>query len=251
MSARGLAVRNGAGAGKETEMVAIRKSEERGFADHGWLQSRHSFSFAGYHDPRHMGFRSLRVINEDRVGPGAGFPPHPHQDMEILSYVVDGALEHRDSMGNGSVIRPGDVQRMSAGTGVTHSEYNPSKTDGVHFLQIWVLPDAAGHPPGYEQRRFDLAEGAGRLQLVASRDGRDGSVSVHQDVNLYRGLLDEGAALNFSADPARHYWLQVIDGELSVGDQWLAAGDAAAQSGGSDLRLVAKTKAHVLLFDLA
>src|SRR5713101_4242056 len=171
-------------------MMRIRKANERGHANHGWLDTYHTFSFADYHDPEYMGFRSLRVINEDRVAPGQGFGTHPHRDMEIITYILEGSLEHKDSMGNGSVIRPGDVQRMSAGTGVTHSEYNPSKTETLHLLQIWILPDRRGHTPGYEQKEIGGAEKRGQLRLIASPDGRDGSVSIHQDARLYAGIVN-------------------------------------------------------------
>src|SRR4051812_31725287 len=226
-------------------MNALRKSSERGFADHGWLKSFHTFSFAGYHDPRQMGYGPLRVINEDRVAPGQGFGKHPHRDMEIISYVLDGELEHKDSIGTGSVIRPGDVQRMSAGTGVRHSEFNASRTEPVHFLQIWILPDRPGHAPGYEQKAFSEADrqgrlrlGApphradrqGRLRLVASPDGRDGSVTLHQDVALYVGLLDEGQQAKLELAAGRHAWVHVARGAATVNGQRLGEGDGAALS---------------------
>src|SRR5207247_2933582 len=197
-------------------MIAVRPSAERGRSELGWLSSRHTFSFADYLDPRHMGFRSLRVINEDRVQPGAGFPTHGHRDMEIVTYVVAGALEHKDSLGTGSVIRPGEVQRMTAGTGVTHSEYNPSRIEPVHFLQIWLLPERQGLTPGYEQQAFSAAEMQGRLRLVASRDGRDGSVTVHQDARILAARLAPGDELVHSLAPSRHAWVQVVRGALAL-----------------------------------
>jgi len=233
-------------------MITIRRSEERGGGRHGWLDTRHTFSFADYHDPRHMGFRSLRVINEDRVESAAGFPTHPHRDMEILTYVLEGALEHRDSMGNGSVIRPGDVQRMSAGTGVTHSERNPSKTDPVHLLQIWILPERQGLPPGYEQKAFPESEKRGRLRLVASRDGRDGSVTIHQDVDLYAAILARGETVRHALRPGRHAWVQVAAGEVTLNGEWLEAGDGAAVSDEQTIEIASEERgAEVLLFDLA
>src|SRR5580692_3546414 len=211
-------------------MNAIRRSSERGLADHGWLKSFHTFSFADYYDAKHMGFGPLRVINEDRVQPGAGFGTHGHRDMEIISYVLEGELAHQDSMGNGSVIRPGDVQRMSAGTGVRHSEFNESRTEAVHFLQIWIVPDRRGHAPGYEQKTFPEAERHGRLRLVASRDGRDGSVTLHQDVALYAGVLDEGQRAELALAPGRHSWVHVARGAVTVNGQRLGEGDGAAVS---------------------
>ena len=232
-------------------MMQLRKSEERGHARHGWLDSRHTFSFADYYDPRFMGFRTLRVINEDRVEPGRGFGTHPHSDMEIVSYVIEGALEHKDSMGNGSVIRPGDVQRMSAGTGVTHSEFNPSSVERVHFLQIWILPERNGLPPSYEQRAFPPSGRRGSLRLVASRDGRDGSVTVHQDVDLYATLLSPGAAVELALRPNLHAWVQVVRGDVDVNGASLVAGDGAAVSDERSVRVRAGDDAELLLFDLA
>ena len=232
-------------------MIQLRKSSERGHARHGWLESRHTFSFADYHDPRHMGFRALRVINEDRVEPGQGFGTHGHRDMEIVTYVLSGALEHRDSLGNGSVIRPGDVQRMSAGTGIEHSEYNASKTERVHFLQIWILPEQPRLEPGYEQTHFDAAELRGRLRLVGSRDGRDGSVRIHQDASLHAGLAGPGEALELALRPGRHAWVQVARGRLALGDLELSAGDGAALSDERALRLLAREPSEVLVFDVA
>ena len=235
-------------------MLTLRPAAERGVASFGWLESRHTFSFGHYYDPAHMGFRALRVLNDDRVTPGAGFPTHSHRDAEIISYVLDGALEHRDSMGNGSVIRPGEVQRMSAGRGVSHSEFNASKTDGLRFLQIWFIPAERGIEPGYEQRRFPTDERAGALRLVASPDGRDGSVKVHTDVALYSTLLGEGEAVAHELAAGRHAWVQVARGEveLRVGDEVvdLREGDGAALSEEPALRLVGKGDAEVLVFDL-
>jgi redox-sensitive bicupin YhaK (pirin superfamily) len=232
-------------------MITVRPSRERGHAQHGWLDSRHTFSFADYHDPRHMGFRALRVINEDRVSPGQGFGTHPHRDMEIISYVLEGGLEHKDSLGTGSVIRPGDVQRMSAGTGVLHSEFNASSTAPVHFLQIWIVPEARGLSPSYEQKSFAPEERANRLRLVAGRDGREGALTVHQDVSLYAGLLDAGTTLTHPLGPGRHAWVQVARGAVDLGGRPLAAGDGAALSDEPGLSLRATEPAELLVFDLA
>jgi len=232
-------------------MITVRPSAERGRSELGWLSSRHTFSFADYLDPRHMGFRSLRVINEDRVQPGAGFPTHGHRDMEIVTYVVAGALEHKDSLGTGSVIRPGDVQRMTAGTGVTHSEYNPSRSEPVHFLQIWILPERQGLPPGYEQRAFPPAEMQGRLRLVAARDGREGSVTLHQDARLFAARLAAGDEILHRAAPGRHAWVQVVRGSLVLNGTGMVQGDGAAASGEAQLDIRAREPAEVLLFDLA
>jgi redox-sensitive bicupin YhaK (pirin superfamily) len=232
-------------------MLTIRRADDRGHADHGWLRSHHSFSFADYYDPRYMGFRSLRVINEDRVAPGQGFGTHPHRDMEILSYVLEGALEHRDSMKNGSVIRPGDVQRMSAGTGVTHSEFNGSKTDLVHFLQIWIVPKERGIAPGYEQKTFSREEKQGRLRLVASPDGEGGSVTIHADAKLYAGLFDRGQRATHAIPAGRHAWIQVARGAITVNGQALAAGDGAALSDEASVEIEGVEPSEVLLFDLA
>jgi quercetin 2,3-dioxygenase len=231
-------------------MIRIRRAEDRGHAQHGWLDSQHTFSFADYYDPAQMGFRALRVINEDRVQPGAGFGTHPHKDMEILSYVLEGGLAHKDSLGTGSTIRPGDVQRMSAGTGVTHSEFNASSTDPVHFFQIWLLPERKGITPSYEQRHFDPSQRQGRLQLVASQDGRDGSLTVHQDVSVYDGLLESGERADFSLAPGRHAWVQVTRGTVTLNGETLKAGDGAAVSEESKLRLEGGQGGEVLLFDL-
>ena len=228
----------------------IRRSEERGSANLGWLDSRHSFSFGGYFDPRHMGFGPLRVINEDRVAPGGGFPTHPHRDMEIISYVLDGALEHKDSTGEHSVIRPGDVQRMSAGTGVRHSEFNASETEPVHFLQIWILPERNGQTPSYEEKAFDAAETRGRLRLIGSRDGRAGSVTIHQDVDLYATRLTGGENLTHKLAKGRLAWVQLIDGELEINGDSLRAGDGLAVEGADELRLASPSGAHALVFDM-
>lgn len=232
-------------------MKQLRRSNERGLGDHGWLHSRHTFSFAGYYDPEHMGFRSLRVINEDQVEPGRGFGTHPHRDMEIISYVLDGALEHADSMGTGSVIRPGDVQRMSAGTGVRHSEYNHSKSDSVHFLQIWIEPESRGIEPSYEQKNYPKGEKQGKLRLVGSRDGRDGSVVIHQDVNLYASALDGDDLVTYEVPEGRYTWLHVAKGSLQVNGETLNAGDAIATDNQEDLVLSEGENAEVLIFDLA
>jgi redox-sensitive bicupin YhaK (pirin superfamily) len=232
-------------------MRTLRRSKERGHAQHGWLDSWHTFSFADYYDPKHMGFRALRVINEDRVAPGTGFGTHGHRDMEILTYVLDGALAHRDSMGNGSTIRPGDVQRMSAGTGVRHSEMNASQVDPVHLLQIWIEPERTGIAPGYEEKNFSEAERRGRLRLIASRDGREGSVSLHQDASVYAALLEAGEGAEHALAPGRHAWLHVARGEVESQGVTLGAGDALAISDEHSIDLRAKGSAEVLLFDLA
>jgi len=232
-------------------MITIRKGADRGYADHGWLRSFHTFSFAGYQDPRHMGFGALRVINEDRVQPGAGFGTHGHRDMEIISYVLDGALEHKDSMGHGSVIRPGDVQRMSAGRGVMHSEFNPSDRELVHFLQIWIEPNVRGIEPGYEERRFAAAEKRGRLKLIASPDGRDGSVTIHQDALVYAALLDGAERTTHRLAAGRRAYVHVARGSVSVSGQPLEAGDALKATDTAELVLESGKQAEVLLFDLA
>ena len=232
-------------------MITLRPSAERGHARHGWLDSRHTFSFADYYDPAHMGFRALRVINEDRVAPGAGFGRHSHRDMEILSYVLGGALEHRDSMGTGAVIRPGDVQRMTAGTGVTHSEYNASRTDPVHFLQIWLQPSRHGIAPGYEQKTFPAEAKAGRLRLVASPDGADGSLTIHTDARVFAGVFDAGQAAEHVLAPGRHAWVHVVRGSARVSGAALAAGDAAALSEERTIRIEGIDASEVLVFDLA
>ena len=232
-------------------MITVRRSEDRGHAEHGWLESYHTFSFAGYHDPRFMGFRQLRVINEDRVQPGRGFGTHGHQDMEIVSYVLEGGLAHRDSLGNGSTIRPGDVQRMTAGTGVTHSEFNDSKTELVHFLQIWIQPSRNRLAPSYEERAFPAATRRNQWRLVVSPDGRYGSVSIHQDASLYATLLEPGATLSHALAPDRHAWLQIARGALTVNGTVLAEGDGAAVSGEAKVDVRAESAAEALLFDLA
>jgi redox-sensitive bicupin YhaK (pirin superfamily) len=231
-------------------MLEIRRSADRGRADHGWLKSFHTFSFADYYDPEWMGYGPLRVINDDRVAPGEGFGKHGHRDMEILTYILAGALEHRDSMGNGSVIRPGDVQRMSAGTGVTHSEFNPSATEEVHFLQIWLLPEALRLPPGYEQKHFTAADKRGRLRLIAAHDAADGAVVIHQQARVYAGLLDGAERTEFRVAEGRRAWLQIARGALSVDDVRLAAGDGARTPGPAQLTLHGGADAEVLVFDL-
>lgn len=231
-------------------MITIRRSADRGHADHGWLDTHHTFSFAGYYDPRHMGFRNLRVINEDRVKPGVGFPTHPHQNMEIISYVLEGELAHSDSMGNGSVIRPGEVQRMSAGTGITHSEFNNSKTDPLHFFQIWILPEREGITPSYEQKFFPDEEKRGNLRLVASRDGEAGSVTINQDARLYATLLEADGEIVHHLPAGHHAWVQVARGKVLVNGHVLEAGDGAAVSDEDLLRLTGKEKSELLLFEL-
>jgi quercetin 2,3-dioxygenase len=232
-------------------MIAVRPAAERGHADHGWLDTRHTFSFASYQDPTHMGFRSLRVINEDRVKPGEGFGTHAHRDMEILTWVLDGALGHKDSMGNGSIIRPGDLQRMSAGTGVTHSEFNASRDEAVHFLQIWLLPSDRGLPPGYEQKRFPQAERRGRLRLIAAGDGRDGAVTIHQDADLWTALLEPNESVRHALAPGRSAWIHVARGGVSLNGSTLGAGDGAAVSDEAVLEIAGAAGAEVLLFDLS
>jgi len=232
-------------------MLQIRKSQERGLGDHGWLKSRHSFSFAGYFDPNFMGFRSLRVINEDHVAPGRGFGKHPHRDMEIISYVVEGALEHADSMGNGSIVKPGDIQRMTAGTGVMHSEYNHSKKEPVHFLQIWIEPNQARLEPGYEQKTFTQEQKQDGWVLFASKDGREGSILIHQDVDLYGTILKQGEERTFIPAQERYTWIQVIKGSVELNGERLEAGDAAYTKESEALSISAKQTAELLLFDLS
>ena len=232
-------------------MMTIRPAGDRGRAQHGWLDSHHTFSFADYHDEAHMGFRALRVINEDRVGPAQGFGTHPHRDMEIISYVLEGGIEHKDSMGTGSVIRPGDVQRMSAGTGVRHSEYNASKSDPVHFLQIWIMPAERGITPSYEQKAFPAEEKRGRLRVVASPDGRDGSVTVHSDAVLHAGLFDKGESAELPLREGRHAWVHVARGKVRINGKELAAGDGAAVSEQASVKVEGVEGGEVLVFDLA
>ena len=234
-------------------MITVRKADERGHFDHGWLDTRHTFSFADYHDEAHMGFRALRVVNEDRVQPGEGFPTHGHRDMEILSYVLEGALAHRDSTGGQGVLRPGEVQRMSAGTGVRHSEFNGSKDEPVHFLQIWILPDRAGHAPSYEQKPFPDEEKRRRLRLVASPGGEDGALRIHADARVYATILADGESARHALAPGRHAWVQVARGELSVNGRTLRAGDGAAVSDERELVLAGRgaAEAEALLFDLS
>jgi redox-sensitive bicupin YhaK (pirin superfamily) len=231
-------------------MIQVRKSGDRGKVNMGWLDSRHTFSFGHYFDPDHMGFGNLRVINEDRVQPGKGFGTHGHQDMEIISYVIDGGLEHRDSMGNGSVIRPGDVQRMTAGTGVQHSEFNHSDDDLVHFLQIWILPEEKGLEPGYEEKHFEREDKLDRLRLVGSRDGRDGSVKIHQDVDLYASVPGAGTTLTHRFSDGRHGWLQVVRGSVSFNGITLDAGDGAAITEVGAASIEATSDTEILLFDM-
>lgn len=232
-------------------MLTVRKSQDRGYADHGWLHSYHSFSFAGYYDPEHMGFGNLRVINEDRIAPGMGFGTHGHRDMEIISYVLSGELAHKDSMGNVKGIPPGDVQRMSAGTGVQHSEFNHAEGQTTHFLQIWLLPDAQGVAPGYEQKTFADAEKRGRLRRVASPDGAEGSVRVNADATLYAGLLDGSESASLVLDPARKAYVHLVRGSLKANGQALSAGDAALIEQETALALTEGHDAEVLVFDLA
>lgn len=231
-------------------MKQIRRSHERGAAEHGWLSSKHTFSFANYYDPKFMGFGPLRVINEDRVKGGTGFGTHGHKDMEIISYVLNGALEHKDSIGTGSVIKPGELQRMTAGSGIHHSEYNHSKDDTVHFLQIWIEPAKKGLKPGYEQIAFDDAEKRGKLRLIGSTDGRDGSVTIHQDVDLYAGLFDGDERTSFELRDGRGAWVQVTRGTIVVDGETLTAGDAIALTDISDIIIEQGEEAEILLFDL-
>jgi redox-sensitive bicupin YhaK (pirin superfamily) len=232
-------------------MISVRKADERGHFDFGWLDTYHTFSFGDYYDPRFMGFRALRVINEDRVQPGHGFPKHGHRDMEIITYVLQGELAHQDSMGNGSVIRPGEVQRMSAGTGVRHSEQNHSPADPVHLLQIWIMPAEQGGAPGYEQKFFTAEERRGQLRLIAAPDGEAGSVNVQQDARLYATLLEPGEQVNYELPAGRHAWVQVARGAVELNGQQLEPGDGAAVSNETSLTISARTPAEVLLFDLA
>ena len=232
-------------------MKALRRSNERGGGKHGWLDTRHTFSFADYYDPAHMGFRSLRVINEDHVEPARGFGAHPHRDMEILTWVVSGEVQHADSMGNRAVVRPGEIQRMTAGTGVTHSEMNPSPSEDLHLLQIWIEPERRGLAPGYEQKAFADVDRKGRLLLIASPDGRDDSVRIHQDVSLHTALLAPGERIEHEIAPGRHAWLQLIHGSVLASGEKLAAGDGLALSNERKLEIQATEPAEMLLFDLA
>lgn len=230
--------------------MQIRKSEERGHMNHGWLNAKHSFSFGGYYDDRHLGYRDLRVINEDEVAPGEGFPMHPHKSMEILTYILDGKLEHKDSMGNHGIIGPGEVQYMSAGSGVVHSEFNGSTDKLVHLLQIWILPEAQGGKPNYGQKNFKREGKINRFQTIASRDGRDDSIQIRQDATIYASILESGKSLSFKSDPKRHYWVQVARGELKLNDTELKQGDGVALDGVNALEFTTKSGSEFLLFDL-
>lgn len=232
-------------------MIQIRRADERGFADHGWLKARHTFSFASYHDPDFMGFRSLRVMNEDRIDPGMGFGTHPHRDMEIVTYVLEGALEHKDSMGNGEVLRPGEFQRMSAGTGITHSEFNPSDTEPTHLYQIWLLPERKGIEPSYEQKRFDDGGMTNTLRLVASPDAEHGSLAISQDARIFLAKIEKDVTVQHELTPGRHAWLQVLRGAISLNDAAFDTSDAAAVSEETNLNINATTDAEIMLFDLA
>ncbi|MEL6898650.1 MAG: pirin family protein [Planctomycetota bacterium] len=232
-------------------MIVVRKAQDRGYADHGWLKSYHTFSFADYRDPDHMGFRSLRVMNEDRVAPGKGFGTHGHTNMEIVSYVLDGELEHKDSMGNGEVLTPGEFQRISAGTGITHSEFNPSSNNPVHFYQIWLIPSQRDIEPSYEQKRFADDQLSGQLRLVASPDGSDGSLTIRSDARVYLSNLATGDTVNQAIDFGRSIWLQVLRGEVQAGEIELATGDAAAINDEESIAIAATSNAEIMLFDLA
>jgi quercetin 2,3-dioxygenase len=235
----------------QTLMPIVRKSTDRGHVQIDWLDSYHTFSFGRYQDPSHMGFRSLRVINDDIVNPAGGFATHGHQDMEIITYVLSGALEHQDSLGTGAVIYPGEVQRMTAGTGINHSEFNHSTTEPVHLLQIWILPDTLNLTPSYEQKAFPTAEKQGKLRLVAAKDGRNGAVTIHQDADMYVGLLDADDRISYQVKPDRYIWLHVAQGEVAVNGQLLTAGDAIAYTDGHLLELSSHSSGEILLFDLA
>jgi quercetin 2,3-dioxygenase len=232
-------------------MLTLRTSQDRGYADHGWLKSYHSFSFAGYYDAQHMGWGNLRVINEDRIAPGTGFGTHSHKDMEIISYVLSGSIGHKDSIGNGASIPPGDVQRMSAGKGIQHSEFNHAPQDETHFLQIWIEPNVRGIAPGYEQKTFAESDKRGKLRLVASHDGAQGSVTIHADAKMYAGLFDGAQSATLPLDPARKAYVHVVRGALTVNGQPLATGDAAKLEGESVLAISQGTNAEVIVFDLA
>lgn len=232
-------------------MLTIRKSEERGLADHGWLKSRHTFSFAGYYDPKHMGFRNLRVVNEDRIAGGTGFDSHPHKDMEIISYVVKGALEHQDSMGTNAIIHPGEVQRMSAASGVVHSEYNAQKNEETHFFQIWITPNTTGGTPGYGQKSFDDDLNTKKLVLVVSNDARDGSIGIKQDADMYISRLKKDDQLEFGVRANRGVWVQVVKGQIELNGQRLKTGDAACSETAQELKFSASEDAELILFDIA
>jgi redox-sensitive bicupin YhaK (pirin superfamily) len=232
-------------------MITRRPAEARGHADFGWLKTWHTFSFGQYHDPAHMGFRSLRVINDDIVAPGEGFGMHGHRDMEIVTWVLDGALEHRDSLGTGSVLRPGDIQRMTAGRGIRHSEFNPSQDEPLRLLQIWILPEREGLEPGYEETHVPAAERRNRLRLIVDPAGRDGALRIHQDARIHAALLDAGETVSHALAPGRHAWVQVGDGDVTLDGVDLARGDGAAVSEQTSLEITARTPAEVLLFDLA
>jgi redox-sensitive bicupin YhaK (pirin superfamily) len=231
-------------------MIEIRRGSERGHANHGWLDTYHTFSFDTYYDPKHVHFRHLRVINEDRVAPGKGFPTHPHRDMEIITYVLEGAIEHKDSMGTGSVIRPGEIQHMSAGTGVTHSEFNPSKTELLHLLQIWIMPETKGIRPSYDQQGTDLAKHPGELRLIASKTGDGGSVKINQDTNLYASILKSGQTVRHALPSNRYAWLQVARGKIQLNAVDLEAGDGAAVTAETNLEIQSQANSEILLFDL-
>lgn len=232
-------------------MLALRPAHERGHVDHGWLKTYHTFSFSAYHDPRYMRFRSLRVMNEDFVAPGRGFGAHPHDNMEIVTYVLAGALEHKDSLGHGQVLRPGELQRMTAGTGITHSEFNPSHDQPVHLYQIWLFPERRGLEPSYEQKRFSDEERHNRLRLVASRDAAEGSLLIHQDVRIYLATLDASCAINYGLADGRHAWVQVLDGDVELNRRALSTGDGAALSEEPQVSIAAQSAAEIMLFDLA
>jgi quercetin 2,3-dioxygenase len=235
----------------QNSVPIVRKASDRGHVQIDWLNSYHTFSFSSYQDPNWMGFRSLRVINDDVIAPASGFGTHGHRDMEIITYVLSGALEHKDSLGTGAVIYPGEVQRMTAGTGITHSEFNNSPSEAVHLLQIWIIPDTVGLTPSYEQKAFSAAEKQGKLRLVASRDGRDGSVTVNQDLNLYIGLLATDEQISYQVESNRSVWLHVAQGEVTIDNRVLTAGDAIAYPGGSELEISSSSNGEILLFDLA
>jgi redox-sensitive bicupin YhaK (pirin superfamily) len=236
---------------KGAAMKTVRKATARGHANHGWLDSHFTFSFADYYDPKHMGFRALRVINDDRIEGGRGFGAHPHRDMEIITYLLDGAIAHKDSMGTGATVRPGEVQRMTAGTGVTHSEFNPSRTEETHLLQIWITPDKQGLPPSYEQKAFPDVEKRGKLRLVASPDGRDGSVTIHANVQVYSGIFGEGQTAELPIAPGRHAWVHVARGVVRVAGEELGEGDGLALSDEGLLRIEGIDEGELLVFDLA